>query len=264
MPTTRVTFPNLRRQTLVGILDKPDASTGRLPCVVLCHGFTGYKEVKYLVRLAQSLSKAGFVCLRFDYADGVGESDGGSADMLLTHQIEDTFAAVNFMEADPDVDARRIGLAGHSLGGVACIAVAASDTRVKALLTIAAPAHPDWQRLFEPDMVERWERKGIADIPMYPRGHARVRYEFLEDFKRYDAAELVRQVRIPALFLHGSRDDIVPPLNAQVLYDNAGGPKQVTLVQGAAHLFLDSASIQYLARAGVGWFRRRLADGREE
>ena len=260
MPVTRVAFPNLRGQTLVGILDKPDAPTGRRPAVVLCHGFTGFKEVKYLVRLAQGLSRAGFVCLRFDYADGVGDSDGTSEDMLLTHQIEDTHAALNFLEADPDVDARRIGLTGHSLGGVACIAVAASDTRVKALMTIAAPAHPDWQRLFDPEMVKRWERDGAADIPMYPQGHARVRYGFLPDFQRYDAAELVRRVRIPALFIHGTRDDIVPPLNAQVLYDNAGGPKQVTLVRGATHLFLDSVSLQSLVRTGVDWFQRRLGE----
>ncbi|MBI4540157.1 MAG: alpha/beta fold hydrolase, partial [Gemmatimonadetes bacterium] len=185
---------------------------------------------------------------------------GSSEDMLLTHQIEDTHAALNFLETDPDVDARRIGLAGHSLGGVACIAVAASDTRVKALATIAAPAHPDWQRLFGPEMVERWERDGVADIPMYPRGHARVRYGFLPDFQRYDAAELVRRVRAPALFIQGARDDVVPPRNARALYDNAGGPKRVVLVRGATHLFLDSASLQSLVSAGVDWFRRRLGE----
>ncbi|MEK7681521.1 MAG: alpha/beta hydrolase [Chloroflexota bacterium] len=266
MPVTRVTFPNLRGQTLAGILDKPDAPTGRRPAVVLCHGFTGFKEVKYLVRLAQALRDAGFVCLRFDYADGVGDSDGSCEDMLLTHQIEDTFAAVNFMEADPDVDGQRIGLAGHSMGGVACIAVAASDTRVKALMTIAAPAHPDLQHLFaaarahgEPDMVKRWKRQGFADIPLYPKGHVRVRYNFLEDFRKYDATEIIRQVRVPALFVQGARDNVVPPRNAQALYDNAGGPRKLELVPGAEHLFLDNASIQHMVRAGVEWFNRCLA-----
>lgn len=258
MSTTRVTFLNSRALTLVGLLDKPDTFTGPLPAVVICHGFTGFKEVKYLARLAQALRDAGFASLRFDFSGCIGESQGRCEDMSLTHQVNDTIAALDFLEDDPDIDKKGIGLAGHSLGGLACIAVAATDRRVKALVTIASPARADWQRLFDPATVAQWEQQGTIDIPTYTRGHVRMHYHFLEDFREYDATRIIRNVHAPVRFIHGLQDDLVPPRNAQALYENASSPKDLTLLEGADHLFLDSAVIRPMVKASVEWFQRYL------
>jgi fermentation-respiration switch protein FrsA (DUF1100 family) len=45
----------------------------------------------------------------------------------------------------------------------------------------------------------------------------------------------VRQLRAPLLVVHGGRDEIVPLLHAEALFEAAPEPKQLHVIEGVGH-----------------------------
>ncbi|MDP3063265.1 MAG: alpha/beta fold hydrolase [Chloroflexota bacterium] len=258
MPSEKVSFLNPRGLRLVGVLELPDLPTGPAPGVVLSHGFTGFKEVKYLVGIGRRLREHGYAVLRFDFSDCIGESQGDCEHMRVSYQVGDLTAAIDYLASRPEVDAGRIGLGGHSLGALTSIVVAASDRRPKALVSIASPARRDWQNIFDEATVARWEATGMIDFPTFNRGHVRIHHDFYEEMAEYEGLDYIARVHVPVLFLHGTADDIVPPRNSVALYQRANEPKALELLPGANHFFLDEASIQALSRHTLAWYERWL------
>ena len=107
------------------------AGDGR-PGIVLCHGFTGLREL-ILSDYAKVFADAGFVAFTFDYR-GFGGSEGEKWRLIPLEQIDDIRNAISFLEAQPQVDPERIGLWGTSFGGANAPYAAAVDSRVKAVV----------------------------------------------------------------------------------------------------------------------------------
>ncbi len=104
----------------------------RRPGIVLCHGFTGLREL-ILSDYAKVFADAGFVAFTFDYR-GFGGSEGEKWRLIPLEQIDDIRNALSFFEAQPQVDPERIGLWGTSFGGANAPYAAAVDSRVKAVV----------------------------------------------------------------------------------------------------------------------------------
>jgi dienelactone hydrolase len=115
-------------QKLAGALTLPEGA-GPHPGVVLCHGFTGIKEL-ILPDYARRFVEAGFAALTFDY-HGFGESEGPRGRLIAMEQVRDIRNAITFLQNWPEVDAERIGLWGTSYGGAHAPYVAGIDDRVK-------------------------------------------------------------------------------------------------------------------------------------
>ncbi|MBF6339692.1 alpha/beta fold hydrolase [Nocardia abscessus] len=115
----------------VGYLYLP-AESGPVPCVVLCHGFSGTMD--RLFDYAERFAAAGFAALVFDYR-GFGESDGEPRQLPdIDAQLADIAAAVDFAREHQRVDPGRVLLWGNSLGGAHVITVAAGDPRIAAIV----------------------------------------------------------------------------------------------------------------------------------
>ncbi|TYB50404.1 alpha/beta hydrolase [Nonomuraea sp. PA05] len=107
------------------------AGSGRVPCVVLAHGFSGTMD--RLVPYAERFAAEGIGALVFDYRS-FGESDGEPRQLPdLAGQREDLRAAVAFVRAHERVDPGRVLLWGNSLGGAHVVVVAAGDPGVAAV-----------------------------------------------------------------------------------------------------------------------------------
>ena len=103
--------------------------TGPHPAVVLAHGF-GATHDMMLPRYEQHFAAAGIATLAFDYRN-TGASDGQPRQHIsLRGQRTDVQTALNVLQTHPEIDARRVGLWGTSLGGMNVLRVAAARSDV--------------------------------------------------------------------------------------------------------------------------------------
>ncbi len=254
-------------QRLDGELWRP-ASSPLSAVVVPCSGYMGLKALQP-ARFARALLPRGFACLFFDYR-GFGFSDGERGRLVPGEQIEDIRAAVDFLSHRDDTAASPLVLLGWGLGGALVIAEAAHDTRVAAVVALNAIAdgyrttralHDDtsWAALMERldrDRVERLQHGRSALIPAFElvplRGATRdyVERELYKDsgfgfpvtchaseqLLRFSVEHLVGRIAPRPLFLaHGAANDLYAPEEAQRLYDLAGEPRELHLLEGAGH-----------------------------
>ena len=86
------------------------------------------------IAVAQALAEASINALLFNFR-GVGASEGNYSGG--DEEQKDVMAALDWLQARPDVDSARLGLAGYSFGAGVAASVACSDKRVKALAMIS-------------------------------------------------------------------------------------------------------------------------------
>ena len=136
---------------LAGTLTVPK-SGGPFPAVVLVSGsgpqdrdesIAGHKP--FLV-ISDHLTNNGIAVLRYDDR-GVGESEGEFASATTVDFARDAKAAVKFLQADPRVDAQRVGVVGHSEGGLIATILAASMDDLSHVILLAGPGVPGDQIL---------------------------------------------------------------------------------------------------------------------
>ena len=129
------------------------AAAAPVPCVVFVHGLGSGKDSPRNVVIAERLVDAGIAALLFDLS-GHGESD---ADPRETGEafVEDLEAVFHWAAAQPEIDPRRIGVAGSSLGGlVALDATRRRLIRPAALVLRAPPAeHHHFANIEVPSLV---------------------------------------------------------------------------------------------------------------
>ncbi|NWA29887.1 alpha/beta hydrolase [Pseudomonas gingeri] len=119
--------------TLRGWLFAP-SGTDKRPAISMCHGFAAVKE-HALERFAVAFADAGFVVLVHDHRN-FGSSDGTPRnDIDPWAQIADWRRALSFLETRPEVDATRIGIWGSSFSGGHALVLAATDQRVKCVVS---------------------------------------------------------------------------------------------------------------------------------
>lgn len=263
MESEPVTFENSDGMTLAGLIDHPEGAAHddpaeRFPAVILCHSFTGYKEIPHLKALAEELTDRGIVALRFDFSDCVGESDGTCEDMKLSSQIADLKDALSFLEAQGEVDEDRIGVAGHSLGGLTAILVAVDDGRPDAVVPVAAPANHESENLFQGAEIDRWREMGHIHFPTVKRGEVKIGWQFYEDLQQYDALDVIDSLQQPVRFVHGDKDEIVPLSNAEEMFERAAEPKDLHVVEGADHLFRRQEHQEEMVAAVADWMAEHV------
>jgi len=128
---------------LAGTLSIPKGP-GPFPAVVLISG-TGHntrdEDVwghKVFLILADSLNRAGIAVLRYDKR-GVGDSSGDYDAATTADFTSDAAAAVTWLQKQPRIDSHRVGMLGHSEGGIIAPAVARADKSVAFVVMIAGP-----------------------------------------------------------------------------------------------------------------------------
>jgi pimeloyl-ACP methyl ester carboxylesterase len=131
---------------LAGTLTLP-AGKGPFPAVVLITGsgaqdrdetILGHKPFAVI---ADRLTRDGIAVLRMDDR-GVALSTGDFAAATDDDFARDVAADVTFLRDRSDIDPKRIGLIGHSEGGVVAPKVAARDPRIAFIVLLAGPGVP--------------------------------------------------------------------------------------------------------------------------
>jgi uncharacterized protein len=139
-----VTFRNATEGFgLAGTLTMPEG-TGPFPAVVLITGSgqqdrdeTIFHHKPFKV-IADHLTRNGIAVLRYDDRS-VGGSKGSLTGATSLSFAGDAEAAVDFLLGRPEIDPRRIGLAGHSEGGLIAPIVASRNGSIAFVISLAGP-----------------------------------------------------------------------------------------------------------------------------
>lgn len=160
-----VRFQNPRGgHTLAGTLTIPD-TTGQYPAVVLISGSGPHDRNEELLGhkpfwvIADYLTERGLAVLRFDDR-GVGQSTGDHADATTLDFADDVMAAVNYLKSRRDIEPEKIGLIGHSEGGMIAPVVASKDKTIDFIVLLAGPG-TSGREVLESQQVLIGKAKGI-------------------------------------------------------------------------------------------------------
>ncbi len=244
---------------LAGTLTLPSEGTGPFPAVVTltgsgAHYRDGNRTPEHPYRpfrqIAEQLAGCGIATLRLDDR-GVGGSAGDASAATLEDTVADTRAALAWLRSRPEIDGGRLGVIGHSYGGVVAPIVAVDDPRLATVVLMAGPA-----RTFRETMryQNRYRIENDPSIPPEKREAALVEATAQQErnvaasteawrrsIQDRDPLLAARQLRMPVLILHGTTDRAVDPEDARRLdrtIRDAGNPRvALRLFEGVNHHF---------------------------
>jgi pimeloyl-ACP methyl ester carboxylesterase len=232
-----VEFPSASGATIHGWLVTGQPGKG---VVVLMHGV--HANRLSLVARAEFLKRAGYSVLLFDF-QGHGESVAKTITFGFL-ESRDAAAAVNFVRTKfPGV---KIGVIGISLGAASAL-LAEPPLPVNAL--VLESSFPTIYQATEDRMVIRFGFLGKLATPLLTCQLKPRLGIGLDDLKPIDHA---REITAPKLFIAGTADRDTTLPESQALFAAAAEPKQLWLVNGAAHVDMHAFA--------KGEYERRILD----
>jgi pimeloyl-ACP methyl ester carboxylesterase len=181
------------------------ASGPAIAHLLLCHGNAG--NVGDRVPHLALLSRAGFDVLAFDYR-GYGRSSGRPGERGT---VRDAIAARDALLRQAGVDPARVLYLGESLGAAVALALAIERPPAGLILQSAFTSVRDMARLHYP----------VVPRSLVPDAYPNLR--------------LIPRLRSPLLVLHGARDEVVPLMYGEALFDAAPEPKRIEVFADAGH-----------------------------
>ncbi len=198
---------------LFTIVERP-AAKGKVPLVIICHGFSGNCERPFITDLAHSIVAQGMAAVRFDF-NGHGRSDGEFKDMTVLNEIDDLKAVIAWAQRQPWVE--NISLVGHSQGGVVVSMVSGElgDKVIKAEVLLAAAAVLRDDALRGNTMgahYDPWNFQGdYIELPHSPEaGALLLGKNYVETAIHLPIYETAANYTGPTLIVQGTHDQVVP------------------------------------------------------
>jgi len=241
---------------IVGFLAYPKNAPSlgaRLPCVLFNRGgnrdFGALTDESFVVR-ARRITEWGYVLFASNYRGAPG-SEGD--DEFGGRDVDDVVNALAVFDRLPFADRERIGMWGHSRGGMMTYLALTKTDRVKAAVIGAGVADLARMIVLRPEM-----DKDVAAqlVPNWATERA----------KAIDVRSAVRFVdrlpaNVPILLVHGTGDARVDPRDsldmAQALFATRK-PVSLLLFEGADHAITERRDDYY--QAARTWFDRYVRD----
>ncbi len=172
------------------------------PLIVLSHG-SGPDNTATNARFVLPLVQRGLAVLRFDKR-GVGKSGGefSKAFAHMTVLAGDLVAAVDFVRADPRIDASRIGLMGQSQAGWVVPEAAVRSPDVSFVILTSGPTVTGQQANFWDEIADD-ESLSITELEGIFR-------QFEPSGGDVDPRPHLEQLLVPGLWIYGEEDRIIP------------------------------------------------------
>jgi alpha-beta hydrolase superfamily lysophospholipase len=194
--------------------------------IIVAHGWS-HSAVK-LLSIALRLREAGFAVFLYDTRGHGASGDDGF--ISIAKFAEDLISSVDYLEGRPDVDATRIGVVGHSMGGAGAILAASMEPRIRVLVSTSTFADP---------VTVTARALRYLRIPRWPFLWLVCRcWEYWLGATGDEVApqNRIADVKVPVLLVHGDTDRLVPPSDLATLYGRANAQyAEQWLAQGRRH-----------------------------
>ncbi len=202
-----VLYDSTEGQRVPALLGVPKAHKPPHALIMLQHGLGGSKDAVYVAQPALALTKAGYATLRIDACShgeraAAGAQSNPMGQMLALVQgrgwvqsIVDMRRGLDYCATRGDIDMKRIGYAGVSMGAIMGGVLCGVDDRIDAAALVL----------------------GGSLAGMVPIALDRIDpTKYIANFAPH-----------PLLMINGKRDPLVTPAAAQRLFDAAKEPKQL-------------------------------------
>lgn len=269
---------------LSGLLHLPEdlKKSEKRAAFVVMHGFGGSNEGGQGVWAARALAKWGYVCLQFEFR-GCGQSEGERGRIICLEEVADASNAITWLESRPEVDPKKIGLCGSSLGAAVAIHTAGGDSRAACVISqggwgngarkfSAQHVGPEWDRFMKQITDGIQQRQATGKSLMVPRFDVvpvppRIRAYITNDPKSsmefpaetplsmylFQPEEMIGRISPrPVLLLHGAGDSVTPATESMELFKRARPPVELHLIDGADH-FMFAEENQRVASLVHDW-----------
>lgn len=227
---------------------------GPHPVVVYCNGLDSCKELLYWSRLPEALAKRGISTLCVDQP-GTGEALRLQNLPVDPHSENWASKAVDWLETQPDVDPKRIGMTGISLGGHFAPRAVAYEPRFAS--GACWGANHNWAEVQQ----KRLKREGENPVPHY-WAHviwafgAKDMDDFLAKAEDMNLNGHMGGVRVPFLVTHGAKDRQISVDYAQDCYDQL-----VNSPRRELKLFTDrEGGVEHVGADNMSFGRDYIAD----
>ena len=254
----RVDIP-LERGTMPALYTRAPGD-GPHPVVVYCNGLDSCKELLYWSRLPEALARRGISTLCVDQP-GSGEALRLQNLPVDPHSESWASKAVDWLEQQPDVDPRRIGMTGISLGGHFAPRAVAYEPRFASGAVWGA--NHNWREVQD----KRMKREGENPVPHY-WAHVMWAFgagdmdEFLEKSQGMNLNGHMDRIKVPFLVTHGAQDRQISVGYADDLYEQlVNSPRREKVIftareGGVEHVGADNMS--YGRDCIADWFAETL------
>ncbi|MFX1367863.1 MAG: alpha/beta hydrolase [Promethearchaeota archaeon] len=229
---------------------------GLFPGICKFHGLPGGPD--QVSGVATRLAQAGFAVLTFDFR-GFRQSEGL---FRLAGQLDDARAAIgHLLESELTIDSWA-GVYAASWGAAVAVCSIAQDSRVK-VVCLRAPVYdtlwfanspmirPAVDYIVETDPSQI---RGIED----PETQKLVLDRMVEDAEILNPINEISKISPrPMLIIHGSDDVGIDLAGVKRLYELAGEPKDLVIVEGADHELTNPTAYEITMNTVVEWFTRQ-------
>ena len=204
------------------------------PALCLCHGIPGGgppdpSDPGYPA-LAARFSRAGFITVIFNFR-GTGGSEGN---FDIVGWTNDLMVVLDYLYTMNEVNRRKISVMGFSAGAAVSVYVASQDSRISSLITCACPTQFSFASSHEnaESAIAQFRDIGIIREKDFPASVA----DWIAGFNKVRPIDWIENISPrPLLIIQGTNDDVIDPASGRALYERAGEPKEILLIEGAGH-----------------------------
>ncbi len=256
--TNELFLVNKRGIKLAVTLSIPDGSVNP-PVIFLLQGFLGKKDGTKLNSLSDQLLLNGIATIRFDYS-GYGKSEGNAeTEYLISNMLKDIDLILDSIKNNSKIDSLRIGVWGQSMGGMLALLTASSHSEIKLVCAVSSPPTITLNDDLE-NKINEWKEKGYLKRFNSNGNLIKITYKFVEDARKWNAANEVVKIDSPKLFIIGTQDTTVQPNSTIEIFDSAKGIKELLKIDGMPHEYNQNPEfINAVNNASIKFIKKHLS-----
>ena len=253
----KIFIKNRKGQNVSVLVEYSDSPKG---LAFVMHGLGGFKEQEHIQTFASAFKEKGFIVVRFDTTNTLGESEGLYEDATVTNYYEDLEDVIAWASGQSWYQ-EPFYLAGHSLGGLSVALYAEKyPEKVKGLIPISTVVSgklsEDAHMEFGAESYEEWKKTGwlVQESTSKPGVTKRLKWSHMADRLRYDLIPKVALLTMPVLLIVGEKDTSTPPKHVKQLFQAISGSRKTYFeIVGAPHTFREPEHLREIKQRMVDW-----------